>query len=133
MGNNVRGKCAGQGSDYPAVHTASDPPPEMYHEEKGLWIVAAEVPTRDESTKEQSFWLFGRIDEAVALVVASELFSGFGDATSEGSKRSTFEIEEGPVQGMGLWNHITGVLTVFIGLVEAFLDVPSEKAIKSEA
>ena len=39
--------------------------------------------TRDEPSKEESFWPFGPTSEAVASFDTSGFFSGFGGATSE--------------------------------------------------
>ena len=66
LGNNGSANCANQGSDYPAVLTASDPPPGSNIEEQGVSFAAVEVPTKDEPSKEESFWPFGPTDEAVA-------------------------------------------------------------------
>ena len=82
-GNNGSANCANQGSDYPAVLTASDPPPGSNIEEQGISFAAVEVPTRDEPSKEESFWPFGPTVEAVASFNTSGFFSGFGGATSE--------------------------------------------------
>ena len=133
MGNNGSANGADQGSDYPAVFTASDPPPGSSIEEQGILFAAVEVPTRDELLKEQSFWPFGPTDEAAALFDISGLFSGFGGATSENTGSSTFEIKEGPIQGLGLWNHITGGLAVIMSLFGAFFNVSSEETINSGA
>ena len=46
---------------------------------------------------------------------------------------ATFEIEEGPIQGLRLWNHITGGLEAIMGLFGAFFNVPSEETINSGA
>ena len=48
MGNNGSTNCANQGSDYPAVLTASDPPPGSSIKEKGILFAAVEESTRDE-------------------------------------------------------------------------------------
>ena len=66
LGNNGSANCANQGSDYPAVLTASDPPPGCNIEEQGISFAAVEVPNRAEPPKEESFWPFGPTDEAVA-------------------------------------------------------------------
>ena len=83
LGNNGSANCANQGSDYPAILTASDPPPGSNIEEQGISFAAVEVPTRDEPSKEESFWPFGPTGEAVASFDTSGLFSGFEGATSE--------------------------------------------------
>ena len=91
------------------------------------------MPTRDEPSKEESVWPFGPTGEAVASFDTSGFFSGFGGATSEDTESSTFEIEEGPSQGLGLWNHTTGGLAAIMGLFGAFLNAPSEETINSGA
>ena len=63
----------------------------------------------------------------------SGLFSGFEGATSENTGSSTFEIKEGPIQGLELWNHITGWLAAIMGLFGAPFNVSSDKAINSGA
>ena len=133
LGNNGSANCAYQGSDYPAVLTANDPPPGSKIEEQGISFAAVEVPTRDEPSKEESFWSFGPTGEVVASFDTSGFFSGFGGATSEDTKSSTFEIEEGPIQGLGLWNHISGRLAAIMGLFGAFFNAPSEETINSGA
>ena len=102
MRNNGSANCANQGSDYPAVLTASDPPPGSNIEEQDISFAAVEVPTRDEPSKQESFWTFGPTGEAVASFDTSGFFSGCGGATSENTGSSTFEIEEGPLKGLGL-------------------------------
>ena len=59
LGNNGSANCANQGSDYPAVLTASGPPPSSNIEEQGISFAVVEVPTRDEPSKKESFWPFG--------------------------------------------------------------------------
>ena len=102
LGNNGSANCANQGSDYPAVLTASDPPPGSNIEEQGISFAAVEVPTRDEPSKEESFWPFGPTGEAVASFDTSAFFSGFGGATSEET------INSGAAPGTR--THITGTL-----------------------
>ena len=90
---------------------------------------------------EPSAWLLwflalaqsGPTDEAVASFDTSGLFSGFEGATSENTGSSTFEIKEGPIQGLGLWNHITEGLAAIMGLFRAPFNVSDEKAINSGA
>ena len=65
-GNNGSANCANQGTDYPAVLTASDPPPGSNIQEQGISFAAVEVPTRDKYSKEESFSPFGPTSEAVA-------------------------------------------------------------------
>ena len=48
MGNNGSANRANQGSDYPAVLAASDPPPGSNIKEQGISFAALEVPTREE-------------------------------------------------------------------------------------
>ena len=48
MENNCSANCANQGWDYPAVFTASDPPPGSNIKEQGIPFAAVEVPTREE-------------------------------------------------------------------------------------
>ena len=131
LGNTSSASCANQGSDYPAVLAASDPPSWSNIEEQGILFAAGDVPTRDEPSKEESFWPFGPTGEAVASFDTSGFFSGFGGATSENIRSSTFEIEEGPIQGLGLWNHITGGLAAIMGLFGALFNVSSEETINS--
>ena len=50
-GNNDSANCANQGTDYPAVLTASDPPPGSNIEEQGIPFAAVEVPAREEPPK----------------------------------------------------------------------------------
>ena len=125
MENNGSANCANQGSNYPAVLTASDPPPGSNIEEQGISFAAVEVSAREEPLKEQSFWPFGPTGEAVASFDTSGLFSGFEGATKENTGSSTFEIKGGPIQGLGLWNHITGGLAAITGLFGALFDVSS--------
>ena len=129
MGNNGSANCANQASDFPAVLTASDPPPGSNIEEYGISFAAVEVPEREESPKEQSFWPFGPTDAAVASFDTSGLFSGFEGATRGNTGSSTFAIKEGPVQGLGLWNHITGGLAAITGSFGARFNVSSKEAI----
>ena len=56
MGNNGSANWANQGSDYPAVLTASGPPLGSNIKEQGISFTAVEVPIREELSKEQSFW-----------------------------------------------------------------------------
>ena len=133
LGNNGSANCANQGSDYPAVLTASDTPLGSNIEEQDISFAAVEVPTRDEPSKEESVWPFDPTGEAVASFDTSGLFSGFEGATSENTGSSTFVIEEGPIQGLGLWNHITGGLAAIMGLFGAFFNVSSEETINSGA
>ena len=51
MGNNGSANCANQGTDYPAVLTASDPPPGSNIEEQGISFAAVEVPAREKPPK----------------------------------------------------------------------------------
>ena len=97
IGNNGIANWANQGSDYPAVLTASDLPPGSSIKEQGISFAAVEVPTREEPSKEQSFWSSGPTGEAVASFDTSGLLSGFEGATSENTGSSTFEIKEGPI------------------------------------
>ena len=91
------------------------------------------MPTRDEPSKEESFSPFGPTGEAVASFDTSGFFSGFGRATNKNTESSAFEIEEGPIQGLGLWSHITGGLAAVMGLFGSFSNVPSEETINSGA
>ena len=133
LGNNGSASYANQRSDYPAVLTASDPPLGCNIEEKSISFAAVEVPTRDEPSKEESFWPFGPTGEAVASFDTSGLFSDFRGTTSEDTENSTFKIEEDLIQELGLWNHITGGLAAVMGLFGAFFNVPSEETINSGA
>ena len=133
MGNNGSANWANQGSDYPAVLTASDASLGSNIKEQDISFAAVEVPTREERSKEQSLWPSGPTGEAVASFDTSGLFSGFEGATSEGTRSSTFEIKEGLIQGLGLWNHITGWLAAIMGLFGASFNVSSEEAINSGA
>ena len=133
MGNNGNANWANQGSDYPAVLTASDPPPRINIKEQGISFAAVEVPTREEPSKDKSFWPSGPTGETVASFDTSGLFSGFEGATSENTGSSTFEIKEGPIQGLGLWKHITGGLAAIMGLFGALFNVSGKEAINSGA
>ena len=103
LGNNGSANCANQGSDYPAVLTASDPPAGSNIEEQGISFAAVDVPTRDEPSKAESFWPFGPTGEAVASFDTSGFFIGFGGATSE----ETINLG---AQSPGTRTHITGTL-----------------------
>ena len=52
MGYNGSANLANQGSDYPTVRTASDPPPRSNIKEQGISFAAVEVPAREELSKE---------------------------------------------------------------------------------
>ena len=52
LGNNDSANRANQGSDYPVVLTASDPPPGSNIEEQHTSFAAVEVPTKDEPSKQ---------------------------------------------------------------------------------
>ena len=54
LGNNGSANCANQGWDYPAVLTASDPPPGSNIEEQGISFAAVEVPTRTNHQKRRA-------------------------------------------------------------------------------
>ena len=103
LGHNGSANCANQVSDYPAVLTASDTPPGSNIEEQGISFAAVEVPTRDEPSKEESFWPFGHTGGAVASFDTSGFLSGFGGATSE-------ETINSGAQAPGTRTHITGTL-----------------------
>ena len=103
LGNNGSANCANQRSDYPAVLTASDPPPGSNIEEQGISFDAVKVPTRDEPSKDESFWPFGPTGEAVVSFDTSGFFSGFGVATSE-------ETINSGAQAPWTRTHITGTL-----------------------
>ena len=104
MGNNGSANWANQGLDYPAVLTASDPPLGSNIKEQGISFAAVEMPTREELSKEQSFWPSGPTGEAVASFDTSGLFSGFEGATSE-------EAINSGAQARGTRTHITDTLT----------------------
>ena len=87
------------------------------------------MSTREEPSKEQSFWPSGPTVEAVVSFDTSWLFSGFEGATSENTGSSTFEFKEGPIQGLGLWSHITEWLAAIMGLFGSPFNVSSEEAI----
>ena len=133
MGNSGSTNWPNQGSDYPAVLTANDPPPGSNIEEQGISFAAVEVPTWEELSREQSFWPSGPTGNAVASFDTSGLFSGFEGATNENTGSSTFDIKEGPIQRLGLWNHITGGLAAIMGLFGAPFNVSGEEAINSGA
>ena len=133
MGNNGSANWANQGSDYPAVLTTSDPPLKSNIKEQGISFAVVEVPTREGPSKEQSFWPSGPTGEAVASFDTSGLFRGFEGASSENTGSSTFEIKEGPIQGLGVWNHIPGGLAAIMGLFGAPFNVSGEEAINSGA
>ena len=103
LGNSGNANCANEGSDYLAILTASDPPPGSNIEEQGISFAVVEVPTRDEPSKEESFWPFGPTGEAVASFDTSGFFSGFLGATSEDTINSG-------AQAPGTRTHITGTL-----------------------
>ena len=127
IGNNGSANCANKGSDYFAVFNASDPSPGSNIEDQGISFAAVEVPTRDEPSQEQNFWPFGPAGEAVASFGTSGLFSGFKGATSKNTGSSTFEIKGGPIQGLGLWNNITGGLAAVMGLFRPFSTSPVKR------
>ena len=104
MGNNGSANWANPGSDCPAVLTASDPPLGSNIKEQGISFAAVEVPTREDLSKEQSFWPSGPTGEAVASFDTSGLFSGFEGATSE-------EAINLGAQTRGTRTHITDTLT----------------------
>ena len=133
MSNNGNVNWANQESDYPAVLTASDPPLGSNIKDQGISFAAVEMPTREELSIEQSFWPSGPTGEAVASFDTSGLFSGFEGATSENTGSSNFEIKEGPIQGLELWNYITGWLAAIMGLFGGPFNVSSEEAINSGA
>ena len=133
MDNNCSANCANQGLDYPAVLTASDSPPGSSIEAQGISFDVVEMPTRNEPRIEQSFWPIGPTGDTVASFHTNGLFRGFGGATSETTGSSTFEIKEGPIRGLGLWNHITEGLAAIMGLFGAFFVVSSEETINSGA
>ena len=64
----------------------------------------------------QGVYPFGHTDEPVASFDTHRLFSDFTDATSKETGRSTFGMTDGPLQKLGLWNHITGGLAAIIRL-----------------
>ena len=82
-GDNGRVKCASQESDYHFVFAGSDPTPGSNLEGQGISFAAVEVPTRDESTKDEGFWLFGPTDEPVSSCATSGWFSGSIGVNSE--------------------------------------------------
>ena len=131
MGNNSSANFANQGSDYPAVLTASDPPPGSNIAEQGISFAAVEVPTRDKPSKEQSVWPFGPTGETVASFDTGEVFSGFEGASNENTWSSTFDIKEGPIQGLRLWKNYIGGFAAIMGLFGAFFDVSSEETVNS--
>ena len=104
MGNNGSADWANHGSDYPAVLTVSDPPLGSNIKEQGISFAAIEGPTREELSKEQSFWPSGPTGDAVASFDTSGLFSGFEGATSE-------EAINSGAQTRGTRTHITYTLT----------------------
>ena len=104
MGNNVSANWANQGWDYPAVLTASDPPLGSNSKRQGISFAAVQVPTREELSKEQSFWPSGPTSEAAASFDTSGLFRGFKGATSE-------EAINSGAQTRGTRTHITDTLT----------------------
>ena len=121
MENNGRENYANQESAYPAVLTASDPHPGSNIEEQGILFTAVEVLAMGEPPKEQSSWPFGPTGEAVASFDTSALFSGFEGASNENIGSSTCDIKEGPIQVLGLWNHITEGLQLSRVCLEPFL------------
>ena len=93
MDNNRSANCVSQELDYNFVFTASDPTPGSNLEGQGISF-AAEVPTRDEPTKKQSFGPFSLTGELVASFDTSGWFRGSGGANSEETEGSSFETEE---------------------------------------
>ena len=77
-----------------SVFTASGSTPGSYLERQGASLTAVEGATRDEQTKEQSFWPFGPTNESVASFDTSGWFNGFGGANSEETGGSTFKIKK---------------------------------------
>ena len=61
------------------------------------------------------------------------MFSGFEGATSENTGSSTFEIKEGPIQGLGLWNRITRGPAAITDSFVALFNIYSEETINSGA
>ena len=100
-GRQGSANCASQVSDYHFVFNASYLTPRSNLEEQYISFAAVDVPTSHEPTKEQGFGSFGPTDEPVVMFDTSGWFSGSGGANSE-TTGSTFEIEEGPVQRLGL-------------------------------
>ena len=98
MSNNGSANWANQGSDYAAVLTASDPPPGSNVKEQGISFAAIEVPTREEPSKEQSFWPSGSTGEAIASYDTTGLFSDFEGATSEDTENSTSDPGNGALE-----------------------------------
>ena len=129
----TRGRTTPPSSLQVILLTAGDPPPGSNIKEQGISFAAVEVPTREKPSKEQSVWPSGPTGEAVASFDTSELFSGFEGATGENTGSSTFEINEGLIQGLGLWNHITRGLAAIMGLFGAPFNVSEEEAINSGA
>ena len=107
MGGNGSTNCAIQESDYHFVFNASDPTPRNNLVGQGISFAAVEIPTSDEPTKEQGFGPFGL---PVTWFDTSGGFSGSGGTNSEETEGSTFEVEEGPVQRVGLWSYIIDIL-----------------------
>ena len=132
VSNNGSAICVNQGSDYPAMFTTSDPSPRNDIAGQDISFAAVEVPTRDEPSKEQSFGPFGPTGEAITSFDTSGLFSGFGGTTSENTESSTFEIKGGPIQGRGLWIHITGGFEATMGLFGAFLTSSAKRPLTRE-
>ena len=98
IGDKVSTNDPNHGSNNPpAVLTASDPPPGSNIEEQDIPFAAVEVPTKDEPSKEQSFWTFGPTGKAAVSFDTSGLFSGVEGASSENTGSSTFEIKEGSI------------------------------------
>ena len=77
--------------------------------------------------EKQGFWSFGHTDEPVASLNTRRLFNDFTDATSKETGGSTFEMTEGPVQRVRLWNHITGGLAAIIKLFGALFNATSDE------
>ena len=77
--------------------------------------------------EKKGFWSFGHTDEPFALFDTRRLFGDFTDATSKETGGSTFEMTEGPVQKLGLWNHITGGLAAIMRLFRALLNATGDE------
>ena len=72
------------------------------------------MPTRNEPSKEESFWPFGPTGEAVASFDTSGFFSGFGGATSG-------ETINSGAQAPGTQTHITGTLKTLARIMAVML------------
>ena len=83
------------------------------------------MPTRDEPSKEESFWPFGPTGEAVASFDTSGFFSGFGGVTSEETINSGAQAPGTRIHITGTWKTLARALIVAVMLHYAWLTLGS--------